>query len=74
MTEDRMIQVFLVLMVVMVIAIVAALFHDVSHREDLVSRCESKGGVLLDRTYTMGKTTGHNYTCIQPGVLIDMGE
>lgn len=72
MSEDRMIQVFLVLMVVMGIAIVAALFHDVTYRNDLLTKCESKGGELLDRTYRMGKTTGHNYTCIHPGVLIDL--
>lgn len=74
MTEDLVIRVCFVLMVVMCIGIVAAMFHDVSHREDLVSKCESKGGELLDRTYRAGKTTGHNYTCVNPSIIIDIGE
>ena len=41
-------------------------------REERTYRCEKAGGVLLDRTYQMGKTTGHNYTCIDPSVLKDI--
>jgi len=74
MSEDWAIRIGTVFMVFMIVIITVSLFRDNDVRDQRVSKCESKGGVLLDRTYTMGKTTGHNYTCIQPSVLIDMGE
>ena len=41
-------------------------------REERIYRCEKAGGVLLDRTYQAGKTTGHNYTCVDPSIIKDM--
>jgi hypothetical protein len=33
--------------------------------------CENKNGILLDRTYQYGKTTGHQYTCVKSNVIIE---
>lgn len=41
-------------------------------RDERIYKCEKAGGVLLDRTYQVGKTTGHNYTCVDPSIIKDM--
>ncbi len=37
-------------------------------------RCEAIGGVVLDRTYTNGKSTGHNYTCVDAKIVLNPKE
>lgn len=38
----------------------------------LRKECDGLYGELLDRTYRSGKTTGHNYTCINKKAIIDL--
>lgn len=40
------------------------------HRLDAI-KCENRGGVQLDRTYTSGKSTGHIYTCVRSDIIVD---
>lgn len=42
----------------------------VREQEAFKDQCEWQGGVVLDRTYVMGKTTGHKYTCIKKDVIL----
>ena len=41
----------------------------------MISDCEGKGGVILDRTYTTSsgktKSTGHNYSCVRKDAVLD---
>lgn len=71
--EERM--VFTILGVVIVfIGIVCfwAISSDNKARDERIYKCEKAGGVLLDRTYQAGKTTGHNYTCVDPSIIKEM--
>lgn len=43
-------------------------------RVEMVADCTTKGGVILDRTYTYGRgQTGHNFTCIECGQVRNSG-
>ena len=32
--------------------------------------CEKIGGILLDRTYPVGRSQGHAYTCVREEVIL----
>jgi hypothetical protein len=47
-------------------------FEEVEHWRE---QCESHGGLLLDRTYTVGagktRTTEHKFTCVKKEMVIE---
>ncbi len=71
--EDKM---FIGTILVLTLAFLGFLVYVVScadkARDERIYKCEKAGGVLLDRTYQAGKTTGHNYTCVDPSIIKEM--
>lgn len=74
--EDVLLSIlsFLILIIGGTIAyllIFSGIKENTQHRE-AIRRCEEIGGIILDRTYTSGKTTGHSYTCIKKDVILNL--
>lgn len=46
-------------------------FSQESKIPEMLTACEQRGGILLQRTYQSGKTTSSLYTCIKKEVVID---
>lgn len=71
--EERKVFFFFgILITFIAVLVVWAVTTDNKSREERIYKCEKAGGVLLDRTYQAGKTTGHNYTCVDPSIIKDM--
>lgn len=44
------------------------------HKQELAyqAKCEDLGGVVLDRTYPVGKGLAHEYTCAKKDAIIEV--
>lgn len=63
--------IFGVLLVVMAY-VIQAMVTGVSALSEARHECESKGGVLLRRTYSLGGKTRSTYTCVRSDALIEL--
>ena len=56
----------------MLIALPFLYFNEKADIANMVSRCESRNGVLLKNTYRVGKTSTNTWVCVKPDIIIEM--
>lgn len=50
---------------------IVAFIHDGKAVSEMKTACEAKNGALLDHTTRVGKTTHHEYVCIDKNLIIE---
>ena len=67
-----MLSAVIILFVLFVVALPIIYFSEQANINNMVSRCESRGGALLKNTYRVGKTSTNTWVCVKPDIIIEM--
>jgi hypothetical protein len=68
----KVLLVSLLLVVVLIMAIPFIYTNGQSDIANMLSRCESRGGALLNNTYRVGKTSNTTWVCVKPEIIIEI--
>lgn len=60
-----------IMVALIVISLPIAIYYDSAHVSEMKTACEAKNGTLLDHTTRVGKTTHHEYVCIDKNLIIE---
>jgi len=70
-TADKDLLIAAVIFVVVIAIFAPVVYFSEVNIEKQRIECEKINGVLLDRTYQVGKSTGHNYTCVDKKMILN---
>ena len=71
-TEGKFVLAMLVIAACFLISLPFIYMIDKADKTDMILRCESRGGVLLKNTYSVGKTSTTTWVCVKPEIIIEI--